>query len=84
MTESQQNLIMDSRSGSSMDGSVMNSYMSQFTMQTSISSLSSCIYSMPSIYQLDDKQISWNKERPIGEGNLRKALPIILWTENMI
>jgi hypothetical protein len=70
-TESQQNLIFDSRSGSSMDGSLMNSYMSQFTNLTSISSLSSSssIYSIPSIYRLDDKQISWNKDRPIGEGN---------------
>ena len=74
-TESQQNLIFDSRSGSSMDGSLMNSYMSQFTNLTSISSLSSSssIYSdsIPSIYRLDDKQISWNKDRPIGEGKFR-------------
>ena len=72
-TESQQNLIFDSRSGSSMDGSLMNSYMSQFTNLTSISSLSSSssIYSIPSIYRLDDKQISWNKDRPIGEGKLK-------------
>jgi hypothetical protein len=41
-----------SRSGSSLDGSLMNSYRSQFTMQTSISSLTS-LYSMSCIYQIE-------------------------------
>ena len=83
-TESQQNLIFDSRSGSSMDGSLMNSYMSQFTNLTSISSLSSSssIYSIPSIYRLDDKQISWNKDRPIGEGKLKNCL-VFAWWNNL-
>lgn len=62
ISESQQNLL-GSRSGSSMDGSLVNSYMSQFTTHTSLSSLSSCTYSMPSVYQLDEGKISWNKER---------------------
>ena len=64
-TESHQNLIMDSsRSASSC--SVVNSFSSQFTVQTSISSLSQ--YSV-SVYQINETQISLNKDRPLGEGN---------------
>ena len=55
-----------SRSASSMDGSV--GFRSQFTMQTSISSLST-LTSQCSVYQIDEDDIRLNKDRPLGEGN---------------
>merc|ERR1712062_737798 len=67
-TDSNQHLMMDSssRSASSMDGSV--GFRSQFTTQTSISSLNT-LTSQYSVYQIDEDQISLNKDRPLGEGN---------------
>lgn len=67
---SQQALLSsDSRSGSSMDGSLMHSYLSQMTMQTSLSSFGG-LYSMSSIYQLSHKeQLELKKDFPLGEGH---------------
>jgi hypothetical protein len=67
-TDSNQHLLMDnsSRSASSMGGSV--GYQSQLTMHTSISSSFSTLTSY-SVYQIDEDQISLNKDRPLGEGN---------------
>ena len=43
-------------------------YQSQLTMHTSISSSFSTLTSY-SVYQIDEDQISLNKDRPLGEGN---------------
>ena len=43
-------------------------FRSQFTTQTSISSLNT-LTSQYSVYQIDEDQISLNKDRPLGEGN---------------
>ena len=64
--DSRQNLI-SSRSGSSMDGTY-SSFRSQFTMQTTLSSNMS-LFSMPSIYNINDDQVKLNTGRPLGEGN---------------
>ena len=77
--DSHQNLISDSsRSASSMDGSVVNSLRSEFTMQTSISSFST-LTSQYSFYQIDDDQIIMNKDRPLGEGNFGIVYKWVIW-----
>ena len=55
-----------SRPGSSLQGSLL---MSQFTSQTSLASQSASLYSISSIYQLEQSQLSLNQDRPLGEGN---------------
>ena len=59
-----------SRPGSSLQGSLFQTdMMSQFTSQTSLASQSASLYSVSSIYQLDETQLSLNQDRPLGEGN---------------
>ena len=59
-----------SRPGSSLQGSLFqNDMISQFTSQTSLASQSASLYSVSSIYQLDETQLSLNQDRPLGEGN---------------
>jgi len=66
-------LINDSRSSSSLAGSMFNTDMSAITCQTSLDwgsmSGGAGLYSMSSIYQLDDSHIEYNTEFPLGEGN---------------
>ena len=60
----------DSRSGSSLGGSLFNTDMSALTCQTSLDWGSvGGLYSMSSIYQLEDSQIEYTAEFPLGEGN---------------
>jgi len=61
----------ESRSGSSLAGSLFNTDMSALTCQTSLDwgSASGGLYSMSSIYQLEDCQIEYNSDFPLGEGN---------------
>jgi len=65
--------LIDSRSSSSLAGSMFNTDMSAITCQTSLDwgSLGdrAGLYSMSSIYQLEDSDIEYNTEFPLGEGN---------------
>eukprot|EP00092_Neocalanus_flemingeri_P038172 GFUD01041549.1.p1 GENE.GFUD01041549.1~~GFUD01041549.1.p1 ORF type:complete len:1200 (+),score=378.78 GFUD01041549.1:57-3656(+) len=61
-----------SRSGSSLTGSLFNTDMSAITCQTSLdwgSGGGGGLYSISSIYQLDDSQIEYTTDFPLGEGN---------------
>jgi len=62
-----------SRSGSSLAGSLFNTDMSAITCQTSLDwgSLGGGggLYSISSIYQLEDSQIEYTTDFPLGEGN---------------
>lgn len=66
-------LINDSRSGSSLAGSMFNTDMSAITCQTSLDwgSLGGGggLYSISSIYQLEDSHIEYTTDFPLGEGN---------------
>ena len=59
------------RSGSSLAGSLFNTDMSALTCQTSLDcgSMGGGLYSISSIYQLDDSQVEYFTESPLGVGN---------------
>ena len=68
-SDSSEPLLSSSRPGSSLEGSLFQTDMSQFTSQTSLASYST-LYSMSSIYQLSsESQLELNMEFPLGEGN---------------
>jgi len=63
-----------SRSGSSMNGSLFHTDVSVITCETSLGDWGSMgggggLYSISSIYQLDDSQIEYSTDNPIGVGN---------------
>ena len=60
--------LLNSRPASSLSGSLFQTDMSQFTSQTSLGSFST-LYSMSSIYEINNEQLQLNEDIPLGQGN---------------